>query len=252
MAALPLVALGGAVVGVLFGLFGVGGSSFATPILALLGVPPLLAVASPLPSTLASAFAGLRGYAKQKHVDWRVARLSIAGGLPGTVVGSLLSRVVGGHVLLIISGLILVIVGVRVLRPLSDEASDKADRRRGNPWIVLGGAAAVGLFTGLLANGGGFLLVPMFLLVLGLTMPVSAGTSLAVIAVLSIPTLITHASLGQIDWPVALAFAAGSIPASYLGSQLAPRINADRLKKAFGWMLIAFAIYFVFRQLTAR
>lgn len=252
MVSLPLVAVGGAAVGILFGLFGVGGSSFATPVLALLGVPPLLAVASPLPSTLASAFAGLRGYAQQKHVDWRVARLSIAGGLPATVLGSLLSRVVGGYVLLIVSGLVLAIVGLRVLKPLSDEASAEAARWRENPWIVVGGAVGVGLLTGLLANGGGFLLVPMFLLVLELTMPVSAGTSLAVIAVLSIPTLITHASLGQIDWPVALTFAAGSIPASYLGSQLAPRINAERLKKAFGWMLIAFAIYFVARQMAAR
>lgn len=249
MVSLPLVALGGAAVGILFGLFGVGGSSFATPVLALLGVPPLMAVASPLPSTLASAFAGLRGYAQQKHVDWRVARLSVAGGLPATIIGSLLSRVVGGHILLIVSGLVLAIVGVRVLKPLSDEASADADRRRKNPWIVVGGAFGVGLLTGLLANGGGFLLVPLFLLVLGLTMPVSAGTSLAVIAVLSIPTLITHTSLGQIDWPVAMAFAAGSVPASYLGSQLAPRINAERLKKAFGWMLIAFAVYFVARQM---
>jgi uncharacterized membrane protein YfcA len=239
-------------VGVLFGLFGVGGSSFATPLLALLGVPPLMAVASPLPSTLASAFAGLRGYAQQKHVDWRVARLSIAGGLPATVLGSLLSRVVGGYLLLIASGLVLAIVGIRVLKPLSDEAGEQAARRRGNPWIVVAGAVGVGFLTGLLANGGGFLLVPLFLLVLGLTMPVSAGTSLAVIAVLSIPTLITHASLGQINWPVALAFAAGSIPASYLGSRLAPRINAERLKKAFGWMLIAFAVYFVMEQMANR
>lgn len=251
MVSLPLVAVGGAAVGILFGIFGVGGSSFATPVLALLGVPPLMAVASPLPSTLASAFAGLRGYAQQKHVDWRVARLSIAGGLPATVLGSLLSRVVGGDILLIVSGLVLAIVGVRVLKPLSDEASAQADLRRRNPWIVVGGAFGVGFLTGLLANGGGFLLVPLFLLVLGLTMPVSAGTSLAVIAVLSIPTLITHASLGQIDWPVALAFAAGSVPASYLGSQLAPRINAERLKNAFGWLLIAFAIYFVVRRITA-
>lgn len=246
---LLLIALGGAGVGVLFGLFGVGGSSMATPVLALLGVPPIMAVASPLPSTLASAFSGLAGYARNRHVDWRVARLSIAGGLPATIAGSLLSGVVGGRILLLASGLVLVFVGLRVLKPLSDQATERAIRRRKNPWVVGGGAAAVGLLTGLLANGGGFLLVPLFLVVLGLTMPVSAGTSLAVIAALSIPTLLTHASLGHIDWPVAGVFAAGSIPASYLGSQLAPRIHADRLKAAFGWMLVAFAVYFVGRQL---
>ena len=69
--------------------------------------------------------------------------------------------------------------------------------------MVVPAAAAIGVFTGMLANGGGFLLVPLFVVILGLTMPESAGTSLVVIAVLSIPTLITHWALGHIDWVVA-------------------------------------------------
>jgi uncharacterized protein len=94
--------------------------------------------------------------------------------------------------------------------------------------------AAADLVTGLLANGGGFLLVPLFVLVVGLTMPESAGTSLVVIAVLSIPTLVTHWALGHIDWVVASAFAAGAIPGAVAGSRLVSHLPADQFRKGFG------------------
>lgn len=103
----------------------------------------------------------------------------------------------------------------------------------------------------MLANGGGFLLVPLFVLVLGLTMPESAGTSLVVIAVLSIPTLATHWALGHVDWPLAAAFAAGAIPGAVAGSHLVTRLHADRLRKAFGVLLIGSAVYFIARELVA-
>jgi uncharacterized membrane protein YfcA len=104
------------------------------------------------------------------------------------------------------------------------------------------------LFTGLLANGGGFLLVPLYLVVLGMTMRKSSGTSLALIAALSVPTLITHWALGDIDWAVAGAFALGSVPAAYVGGRLAERFQGDRLRIAFGSLLVLFAVYFVIRQ----
>jgi hypothetical protein len=243
------VVAGGVAVGVHFGLFGVGGSSFATPVLALLGVPPLLAVASPLPATMPSAISGAVSYVRRGEMDWRVAGLSIAGGVPATVLGALLSPLVGGQALLVASGGVLAVVGIRVLRPSSADAIGDGRRRRRNGWLVAGAAAGVGLFTGLLANGGGFLLVPLYLLVLGLPMRTSSGTSLAVIAALSVPTFIAHWSLGHIDWHVAVGFAAGSIPAAYLGGLLAHRIRGDRLRTAFGWLLVVFAAFFVVRQL---
>jgi uncharacterized membrane protein YfcA len=242
----PAVTAAGLIVGVLFGVFGVGGSSFATPALGLLGVPGLIAVAAPLPATIPAAVAGMIGYARRRQVDWSIARWSIYGGVPATVVGALLSKYVGGRALLIASGVVLAAVGVRVLFALPESRLALHARRR--PEVVIPAAAAIGLFTGLLANGGGFLLVPLFVLVLGLTMPESAGTSLVVIAVLSIPTLATHWALGHIDWAVAIAFAAGSIPGAVLGSVLAPRLPAEPMKRGFGVLLIGFAIYFVVRQ----
>ena len=105
------------------------------------------------------------------------------------------------------------------------------------------------MFTGLLANGGGFLLVPLYVVVLGLTMPESAGTSLVVIAVLAVPTLVTHWRLGHIDWSVAGAFALGAVPRALAGTAVTPHVRSEGLRRAFGVLLIAFAVYFVTHQM---
>jgi len=86
--------------------------------------------------------------------------------------------------------------------------------------------------------------------VLGLTMPESAGTSLVVIAVLSLPTLLTHWALGHIDWAVAVAFAAGAVPGAIAGSRLAQHVPADAMRRGYGLALIGFAAYFVAHQIA--
>jgi uncharacterized membrane protein YfcA len=233
---------------VLFGLFGVGGSSVATPVLSLLGVPALVAVAAPLPAVIPSAVAGMVGYSRRSQVDWPVARWSVYGGVPGAVAGALASDPVGGGTLLVASGVVLAVVGMRLFFSTAEERL--AGRARRRPAVVVPAAVAIGVLTGLLANGGGFLLVPLFVLVLGLTMPESAGTSLVVIGVLSVPTLAVHWALGHIDWSVAAAFAAGSIPGTVAGSRLSGHIPAEALKRAFAVGLILFAVAFVVRQLA--
>ena len=239
----------GAVVGGLFGLFGVGGSSFATPILSLLGLTGFAAVASPLPATMPAALVGARQYARNREVDNHVALWSLVGGIPATVVGALLSRVVGGAALLVASGVVLGVIGVRVLRPISASTVAAGAERREQPASIVAIAAGVGLFTGLLANGGGFLLVPAYLLLLGLPMRKASGTSLVVIAALTIPTFLTHWALGHIDWAAALAFAVGSIPASFVMSRRAQHIPVEHLRRAFGVLLVAFSIWFVWYRL---
>ena len=239
------IAAAGVLVGALLGLFGVGGSSFATPVLSLLGLPGFAAVASPLPATIPAALVGAREYARFHEVDGDVARWSLIGGLPATVIGALLSQLVGGPALLVASGVVLGIIGVRVLRPMSPAGVAAGTERRKQPALIIAIAAAIGLFTGLLANGGGFLLVPAYLLIFGLAMRKASGTSLVVIAALSIPTLLTHWALGHIDWPAAVVFALGSIPASWIVSRKAQRIRSDNLQRAFGVLLIAFSIWYV-------
>jgi len=235
----------GAAVGLVFGVFGAGGSAFATPILAMLGVPALAAVASPLPAMLPASIGGGWRYLRSGHLDRRVARLAVIGGAPGTVVGSLASDVVGGSLLLILSGVLLLVIGIRLVLPDRPGAPTRATQRRDRRGVVLAATFTVGTMTGLLANGGGFLLVPLFMLVLGMATAEAAGTSMVVVAVLTLPTLVSHVVLGHVDWAVAGAFAAGMVPTSQLGAALAPRIPSRWGRAAFGVMLVAFSVWFL-------
>ncbi len=242
--------MGGLAVGVLYGLFGVG-SAFATPVLSLLGVPGMAAVLGPLPALLPGSAAGAWSYSKQGKVDWRVAQVALAGALPAAVVGSIASGWIGAPVLLVASGLVLFVVGLRIIRPGAMVAPEVAARRRANVAFVASTAAGIGFASGLLGNGGGFLLVPLFLLALGLDMNEAAGTSLVVAAALTIPTLATHAIVGDIDWPVAGLFAIGMVPGVLAGSCLAPLLPTAKLRNAFGFVLLGFAAWFLTRHLMA-
>jgi uncharacterized membrane protein YfcA len=240
MTAWPLVTLTGGVVGGLMGVFGVGGSSVATPLLSLVGVAPLAAVASPLPVAIPGALLAARPYLRTGDARPRAAAWSLAGAVPATVVGALLSQVVGGSVLLLASGIVLVVVGARVVLPIEGAAREAGTRRRQNRPFLVACAAGVGLCSGLLANGGGFLLMPLYLLVFGLRMRQAVGTSLLVIAVLSIPTLATHWALGHVDWAVSGQFAAGFLPATVAGARAAGRFGRGSQRRAFGWFLVLF------------
>jgi len=247
---LPIV-LGGTAIGLLYGIFGVG-SAFATPMLALLGVPGMAAVVGPLPALLPGSAAGAWSYSREGEVDWVVARRALAGGLPAAVVGALASTVVGGPVLLVLSGAVLLVVGIRVLRPTAATAAaaERAERRRSSARFVVTTATVVGFASGLLANGGGFLLVPLFLLLLGLDMNRASGTSLVVASALTVPTLVVHVGLGDIDYAVAAAFALGLVPGAFLGARLAVRLPTHRLQRAFGALLVIVAVWFLARQVA--
>jgi len=234
----------GLLVGVAYGTFGAGGSAFATPVLALLGLPGVLAVATPLPAMLPASLAGATSYRRSNDLDWRTARFTLAGAVPATVVGAALARVVGGHALLVLSGVLLAAIGVRMLW----SGGDTRQRAEGAPgWLIAAGGSSVGFLAGLLANGGGFLLVPFFAIGLGMSMRKAAGTSLVTAAALALPTTVVHALAGNIDWPAAAAFAAGLVPAAALGGRVGARVDGTAARIAFGVLLVLFAAWFLVR-----
>jgi uncharacterized membrane protein YfcA len=243
--------LAGVAIGSLTGLFGVGGSAIATPLLSTLGVPALHAVASPLPATIPAAIAAAVPYVRSGEARPRAAGWTLLGGVPAVLLGAYLSHVVGGQLLLVASGLSLLLVGWRLLRPDPRDAVTTGTGRRRNRPLLVAASAAVGLFTGLLANGGGFLLVPMYVLIFGLRMTQAAGTSLLVVMVLAIPTLAAHVALGHVDWAVAAAFALGAVPASAVSARLAQRVPGTQLRHSFGWFLIVSGAAFVAYRLVA-
>jgi uncharacterized membrane protein YfcA len=103
-------------------------------------------------------------------------------------------------------------------------------------------AVAVGLLGGLLANAGGFLLVPLFRSTLRLPIKTSLASSLAVAAVLAVPGTIVQAALGHIDWMVTAAFAVSSIPLSRLGARTALRVDPRVLERVYGAGLLSIGI----------
>jgi hypothetical protein len=244
---LPILIVG-LLAGTVFGLFGAGGSALATPALALVGVPGVIAVATPLPALLPASLAGARRYLRSGNLDRRVATLAVAGGLPGTILGGLASSLVSGALLIALSGGLLLVVGARILLPDPVGHGERCAARRERSGVVLGVAFVVGLLTGLLANGGGFLLVPAFVLLLGLSTGMASGTSMVAVGFLAVPTLLVHWQLGHIDWPIALVFGIGVLPGSLLGARAAEHVPADRARQAFGVLLVGFAIWFFIRQ----
>jgi uncharacterized membrane protein YfcA len=234
--------------GLCFGMFGAGGSAFATPLLALVGVPAHFAVASPLPAMLPASIAGARRSWSSGRLDRRFATLAVLGGVPGTIVGALLSGAIRSNALLVLSGVLLLAVAARVLVPVSAGGRERAAQRSAQPGVIVAAAAAVGLVSGLLANGGGFLLVPLFIVGFGLSTRSASCTSMLVVGAMTLPTLAAHWALGHIDWPVALAFAVGVFPGAILGSRIADRVPSTIARNVFGATLLVFALAFLVRQ----
>jgi uncharacterized membrane protein YfcA len=236
---LLIVAIGAAV-GFFGGMFGKGGSAVATPLLHAVGVPAGFAIATPLPATVPSTLAAFAPYRDTPHVDWRVIKWSIAFGLPATVVGAIATRWISAGTLVTVTELVVIGLGVRVLltrRPASKVAAVAPSVRR----IALL-ALAVGLASGLLANGGGFLLVPLYLAIAHLPIKPALASSLAVSAALAVPGTIVHAALGHIDWPLVLLFGLASVPLARLGATVALRADAARLEKVYGAVLVLLGV----------
>ncbi len=130
---LVLVVLLGAAIGFLGGLLGKGGSALATPFLVALGVPPMVALAAPLPATVPGTLLAADRYRREGLVDRDVLRWSLLAGLPATVVGAVATRWIGGHDLVLVTDAVIAVLGLRMLvHPASVEgdAPPVHDHRR--------------------------------------------------------------------------------------------------------------------------
>lgn len=235
----------GLVIGVALGALGGGGSILAVPALVyLLGQSPQDATAGSLVVVGVAAASALPGQARAGRVRW-ARGLAFSGlGVAGAVVGSKLSAAVDPDALLLaFAALLLGAAGGlrrRRRRPASAPAVDRsAWRCRARTALA---ASAVGLLTGFFGVGGGFVVVPALVLVLGFELPVAIGTSLLVITANSAVAL--GARLGSrpdLDWPLLGLFAAAAVVGAAGGQRLALRTSADRLSTAFSWLLVVLA-----------
>ncbi|QXC62509.1 sulfite exporter TauE/SafE family protein [Aquihabitans sp. G128] len=240
---LLLIVLVGAGIGFLGGLLGKGGSALATPFLVALGIPPVIALAAPLPATVPGTLVAARRYRALGLIDRDVLLWSLGAGLPATFLGAMATRWIDASFLVQVTDVVIVALGVRMLATPAGEAVHDADQASHGRIVAV--AVVTGLAAGLLANSGGFLLAPLFVAVLGLGIKPAFGTSLAVAAVMAVPGSLVHLALGHLDWRVVLAFAAGSVPLSGLGAKVALRTDAARLERGYGLVLVVLGLAFL-------
>ena len=271
---LVIVALG-ALTGILSGMFGVGGGFLTTPLLIFYGVPPTVAAASAASQVTGASVSGVLAHSKRSAVDYHMGAVLVAGGIIGIGIGTLLFRVLQqlGQIDTVINILYVVLLGgigglmareswlslqaARTGEPL------RARKRRHHPMVanlplrwrfyrsglyispiaplLLG--VTTGILTMLMGIGGGFVLVPAMLYILGMSANVVVGTSLFQILFVTMVTTMTHAlTTKAVDIVLAVLLLIGSVTGAQIGAQLAQKFPADRLRLALAVVVLVVAL----------
>jgi uncharacterized protein len=231
-------------IGVSLGLFGGGGSILTVPALVYLGgLRPFEATTASLVVVGLTSGTGALQHARRGHLDVRAALLFVATGIPGSFAGSMLSRLIPGREVLIIFAAVMIAAGLTMLFRGALEACERVSTVR---ILVLG--AAVGVLTGFLGVGGGFLIVPALVLFAGVPMIQAVGTSLAVIAFNCLSGFAGRWAT-PIDWKETLLFSAVAILGSFGGAFLAVHLPAKWLRRGFALFILGLAVYMIGREL---
>ncbi|ASP30994.1 MAG: sulfite exporter TauE/SafE family protein [Pseudomonadota bacterium] len=269
-----IVALGG-LTGILSGLFGVGGGFLTTPLLIFYGIPPTVAAASASTQVTGASVTGVLAHGGRGGVDYRMGAVMVAGGVIGSGFGALLFRFFRaiGQIDVVISALYVILLGTigmlmarEAVQTLRGTANAQAARRRHHPlvaslpmrWrfyrsglyisplapLVVG--VAVGILTMLMGVGGGFILVPAMLYILGMSANVVVGTSLYNILFVTMATTMMHSlTTKAVDIVLVFLLLVGSVTGAQLGSQIAVKAKPEilRLILAAIVLMVAFRMF---------
>ena len=272
--ALVIVGLGG-LVGLLTGMVGVGGGFLTTPILIFYGVPPPVAVASAVTQITGTSISGVLAHRRRRGVDLRMGAVIIAGGVLGSVVGGFLFRLLQqwGQIDTVISILYVILLGsigvlmgkeaataLDIIKP-SKRSAEKPVRRH-NPLIAalpgrwrfyrsglyisplapLGLGFISGLLTVLLGIGGGFIMVPAMIYLLGMSAQVVVGTSLLQILFVTAVTTLVHATTTRsVDIVLAGLLLLGSVIGAQYGAWFAQKMKPELLRMILAIVVLAVA-----------
>lgn len=247
-------------IGLALGALGGGGSILAVPALVhVLGQDPVTATTSSLIIVGITSLLSLQDHHRGGRVRFGQGLTFGLLGTVGSVAGSAASRLVPPELLMTVFAALMVVVGTLMLRRSPRGSVAGAEGDPDEPILtlhpltcacprllkLLTAATLVGLLTGFLGVGGGFVLVPVLVLVLGFTMPVAVGTSLLVIAVNSATAFAARAQqgVGDLDWPLVLGFAGVAVVGSLIGSRIADRLPARALSQAFAVLVLVIATF---------
>lgn len=169
---------------------------------------------------------------------------------PATIAGSAVSRHLPESVLLIGFAVLMVVAGVRLLRDDGRTGTACAVRTGKVNWRrciprSLGAGLLVGVLTGLFGVGGGFLIIPALVVLLGVEMSTAIGTSLLIIVANSVAGTASHLTGVDVDWSSTAAFIAAAMVASLIAGQVGTKVDTARLQRWFAYLVFAVAAYVV-------
>lgn len=250
-----LLALPGALaIGLSLGLMGSGGSILTVPVLVyLVGQDEKVAIAGSLFIVGSIALAGGLQFLRAGFVQWRSVVTFGLPGMLGTYLGAALAAFLSGAMQLALFAVVMLAASWFMLRPIDLEHADGTERAA---WKIAADGLVVGLITGLVGVGGGFLIVPALVLLGGLSMHHAVATSLVIIALKSFSgfykylDVLEQQSL-QLDWTTLLIVTGLGILGSIAGSRLARRLQQDKLKRWFGYFLVVMGIFILIRSAPA-
>ena len=271
---LVIVALG-ALTGLLSGMFGVGGGFLTTPLMIFYGIPPTVAAASAASQVTGASVSGVFAHSRRGGVDYQMGGVMVAGGLIGTLLGAALFSLLQalGQIDIVINLLYVLLLGSigglmareswQALKAQKTGVPLPARKRRHHPMVaslpmrwrfyrsglyisplaplILG--VLTGILTMLMGIGGGFVLVPAMLYILGMSANVVVGTSLFQIRFVTMATTMMHSvTTRAVDIVLAGLLLIGSVSGAQIGAQLAQRIPAERLRFVLAAIVLLVAL----------
>lgn len=269
----------GAIAGVLSGMFGVGGGFLLTPFLIFMGISPSISVSTAANQIIASSLSGFTSHWRRGNVDFKMGNYLLAGGIVGSTLGVALFRWLKqiGHIDLIISVSYVTFLGVvgammageslRVIlkSPKKQVAVERPSMISGLPWQVefphskinisvilpLGIGLAIGVMVSLMGIGGGFLLIPAMIYVLGMPTNVVIGTSLyQIIFITANVTLLQAITTQTVDILLAALLLCGSVVGAQYGTRLGARVKGDYLRALLAALVLGMAVKLAFGLFT--
>jgi uncharacterized membrane protein YfcA len=243
---------GAVAIGVSLGLLGSGGSILTVPVLVyLIGQDEKVAIAGSLFVVGTIALVGSLQFIRAKLVDWHNVLVFGLPGMAGTYIGAALAAYLSGIMQLTLFAGVMLLASWFMLRPI-DLGSGGAHEPRAI-WKIAGDGLGVGVLTGLVGVGGGFLIVPALVLLGGMAMHRAVATSLVIIAMKSYSgfykyTDVLEAQNLELDWKTLMIVTGLGIAGSLAGGKLANRLPQNTLKKSFGIFLIVMGIYILIRS----
>ncbi len=239
--------LGALLIGISLGLLGSGGSILTVPVLIyLVGEPEKVAIAESLGIVASISLVGAIPYAIRKEVDWKSVIFFGIPGMAGTYGGAALSQFLSGTTQLLIFAVVMILAAYMMIR--DGKVVEKDEDFSATRWVMIGEGLVVGVLTGLVGVGGGFLIIPALVIIGGLSMRIAVGTSLFIIAAKSSMGFYKYLDVLKseslnVNWELLAVFTVVGILGSFVGGKLSRKIPQQSLKKGFGYFLVVMGLY---------